>query len=419
MGKFIIEESGPLRGKVRISGSKNSVLPIIAATLLTDESCVINDVPRLTDVLCMQNLIEDFGGETIWDQKREQLTIKATHIKKTEASYELCSKMRASFLAAGPVLARMGKVKMSLPGGCAIGSRPVDLHLKGLAALGAEITREHGFVCAGAKRLRGTNIYLDFPSVGATENIMMAAVLAEGQTIIQNCAVEPEIVDLANFLSAMGAKIRGSGTDTIRITGVSRLHGAQHAVIPDRIEAGTFMLAAACTNGELTIQNIVPDHLRPAIAKLREANVFVEEREDEIFIDANARRRPIDIKTLPYPGFPTDMQAQFISMMATISGTNVVTETIFENRFMHIPEFKRMGAEIKIDSRSAIIDGVKKLTGTQVKATDLRAGAALMIAALSADGVTEINDIYHIDRGYCGFDEKLRRVGAKIVRVEE
>ena len=419
MGKFIIKESAPLMGRVRISGSKNSVLPIIAATLLTDEECAISEVPRLTDVLAMQHLIEDFGGNAFWDKEKECLNIKVESIKKTEVSYELCSKMRASFLVAGPILARMGKVRMALPGGCAIGARPVDLHLKGLAALGAEITQEHGYVCASAKKLVGTNIYLDFPSVGATENIMMAAVLAEGQTIIQNCAVEPEIVDLANFLASIGAQIRGSGTDTIRITGVDKLHGANHTVIPDRIEAGTFMIAAACTKGKLILENVVTDHLRPTMAKLREANVFIEEVEDAILVDGRSERRPIDIKTLPYPGFPTDMQAQFISMLATTRGTNIVTETIFENRFMHVPEFKRMGAEIKIDSRSAIIEGVEKLNGTQVKATDLRAGAALMIAALSAEGTTEINDIYHIDRGYCGFDDKLRGLGAKITRIEE
>ena len=419
MGKFIIEESGPLQGRVRISGSKNSVLPIIAATLLTDKTCIISDVPRLTDVLVMQNLIEDFGGSTAWDQKNERLTIRNTNINKTEASYELCAKMRASFLVAGPILARMGEVRVSLPGGCAIGTRPVDLHLKGLAALGAEISTEHGFICARAKKLRGTNIYLDFPSVGATENIMMAAVLAQGQTIIQNSAVEPEIVDLANFLSACGAKIRGSGTDTIRINGVDELHGAEHTIIPDRIEAGTFMLAAAATGGDIRITNTVPDHLRPAIAKLREANVQIEEFGDEIAIAGGGQRRPIDIKTMPYPGFPTDMQAQFVAMLATTRGTNIITETIFENRFMHIPEFKRMGAEIKIDSRSAIIEGVEKLTGTQVKATDLRAGAALILAALRAEGQTEIHDIYHIDRGYCAFDEKLRNLGAKIIRIDE
>ena len=419
MGKFVIEESGRLRGKVRISGGKNSVLPIIAATMLTDEKCIIHDVPALTDVLVMQNLIEDFGGSTKWDMARETLEVSVKNIVKTEASYELCAKMRASFLAAGPVLARLGEVKMSLPGGCAIGSRPVDLHIKGLAALGATITQEHGYVHAKARRLHGANIYLDFPSVGATENIMMAAVLAKGQTIIQNCAVEPEIVDLSNFLTSMGAQIRGSGTDTIRINGVESLSGATHTIIPDRIEAGTFMLAAAITGGDVELANIVIDHLKPTMAKLREAGISITETEEgALRVTGSASRQAIDIKTLPYPGFPTDMQAQFLSMLATTPGTNIVTETVFENRFMHVPELVRMGADIKIDSRSAIIEGVPKLTGTQVKATDLRAGAALMLAALAAQGVTEIHDIYHVDRGYFRFDEKLRSLGAKILRID-
>ena len=418
MGKFIVEESGRLSGRVRVSGSKNSVLPIIAAALLTDQTCTIHDVPALTDVLVMQNLIEDFGSTTRWDMSKETLSITAKNINKTEASYELCAKMRASFLAAGPILARTGRVKMSLPGGCAIGSRPVDLHLKGLAALGADITQEHGYIYAKAKKLVGANIYLDFPSVGATENIMMAAVLAKGQTIIQNCAVEPEVVDLSNFLTSMGAQIRGSGTDTIRISGVDTLSGTSHNIIPDRIEAGTFMIAAAITGGDVTITNTVTDHLKPAIAKFGEAGVTVEDAEEGMRITAPRLRQAIDIKTLPYPGFPTDMQAQFISMLAVTPGTNIVTETVFENRFMHVPELVRMGADIKIDSRSAVIEGVDRLTGTQVKATDLRAGAALVLAALAATGTTEIHDIYHIDRGYFRFDEKLRGLGAKILRVD-
>jgi len=417
MDKFIIEESAALMGSVRISGSKNSVLPIIAATLLTDEECVIHDVPMLTDVVTMQNLIEDLGGATSWND--ESLTIEVSKLAKTKASYELCAKMRASFLVAGPILARMGEVQISLPGGCAIGSRPVDLHLKGLAALGAEISQEHGYIHAKAKGLTGANIYLDFPSVGATENIMMAASLAKGQTIIQNCAVEPEIVDLSNFLSSMGAKIRGSGTDTIRITGVERLHGTNHTIIPDRIEAGTFMVAAAITGGDIFLENVVIDHLKPAMAKLREAGIEIAESEEGIRVNGTnkAARRPIDIKTLPYPGFPTDMQAQFLAFLVTSEGTNIVTETVFENRFMHVPELIRMGADIKIDSRSAIIEGVPKLTGTKVKASDLRAGAALMLAALTATGTTEIHDIYHIDRGYYNFDKKLRALGAKISRT--
>lgn len=419
MSKFIINQSDELKGKIKISGSKNSVLPIIAATLLTNEECIINDVPALTDVFTMQNLIKDFGADISFNEDKETLKISIKDIISTHTSYELCSKLRASFLVAGPMLARQGEVKVSLPGGCAIGSRPVDLHLKGFAALGADINQEHGYIHVKAKKLKGANIYLDFPSVGATENIIMAATLAQGQTIIQNCAIEPEIVDLSNFLSSMGAQIRGSGTDTVRINGVDKLYGTTHSVIPDRIEAGTFMIASAITGGDIILENIVIDHIKPLIAKLNEANVGIDSLDDGIRVYNMGKRKQIDIKTMPYPGFPTDMQAQFVAMLATTSGTNVVTETVFENRFMHIAELVRMGADIKIDSRSAIIEGVEKLAGSKVKATDLRAGAALILAALKADGTTEVNDIYHIDRGYHNFDKKLRYLGADIIRVNE
>jgi len=419
MSRFIVEESPPLKGTVRISGSKNSALPILAATLMTDELCVINDVPALTDIFVMQNLIEDFGGNTVWDSKTETMTITAERIEKTEACFDLVSSMRASFLVLGPMLARMGYVKVALPGGCAIGARPVDLHLKGFAAMGAEITKENGYICAKAGRLKGANIYLDFPSVGATENILMAASMADGQTIIQNCAVEPEIVDLANFLSSIGADIRGAGTGTIRINGVKNLSGGTHTIIPDRIEAGTFMLAAAATRGDVLVENIVADHLKPITAKLREAGILVQEEEKGIRVRAEHKINAIDVKTLPYPGFPTDMQAQFMALLTMAEGSSVIIETIFENRYMHIPELVRMGAKIRIDSRSAIIDGVAKLHGAQVKATDLRAGAALTIAGLCAEGITEVNDIFHIDRGYSGFDEKLRQLGGRIIRMEQ
>jgi len=418
MAKFVIEQSPALRGKVRIGGSKNAVLPILAATLLTEAPCVIQDVPALTDVFVMQNMIEDFGGHTKWDARRETMTIVADDVAYPELSYELAGQMRASFLAMGPLLARCGKIKAALPGGCAIGSRPVDQHLKGFAAMGAEITQEHGCVVAKAKRLRGATIYLDFPSVGATENIMMAAVLAEGQTVIQNSANEPEIVDLANFLSSIGADIRGAGTDTIRINGVKALSGGTYGVIPDRIEAGTFMLAAAATKGDIVLENVVPDHLKAITAKLREANVLVEDYDGGLHVYGGGASRAVDVKTLPYPGFPTDMQAQFMGFLAVTEGSGIVIETVFENRFMHAGELKRMGADIKIDSRSAVVDGVSRLTGTQVRATDLRAGAALVVAGLTAEGATEVRDVFHIDRGYCGFEEKLRRLGAKIVRME-
>ena len=419
MSKFIVEESPPLRGAVRVCGAKNSVLPILAGTLLTENECIIHDVPPLTDVSIMQRLIEDLGAKSDWDVSNETIRVSAKKIIKHEAAYELVGKMRASFLTMGPLLARSGQAKMSLPGGCQIGERPVELHLKGFAALGAKITKEHGYVEAKAKRLKGANIYLDFPSVGATENIMMAAVLAEGQTVLQNCAVEPEIVDLANFLTSIGADIRGTGTDTIKINGVEKLGGGEYTIIPDRIEAGTFMVAAAITKGDIVIENVVADHLKPVIAKLTEAHVQIEESEAGLRVHTDGRLNSIDIKTLPYPGFPTDMQAQLMSLLALTEGTSVVIETVFENRFMHAAELKRMGADILIEGRTSVVEGVKRLTGTQVRATDLRAGAGLVLAGLRANGITEISDIYHIDRGYCKLDEKLRRLGARIRRIEE
>ncbi len=420
MEKFLIEQCSPLKGVVKIDGSKNSVLPILAATLLTGDKCVINDVPVLSDVFVMEEILSELGVNMVWDRNNNIITVKSGEILKKEAPYELVSKMRASFLIMGPLLARLGSVKIPLPGGCAIGSRPVELHLKGFSALGAEISQEHGYVAATAKKLKGTKIYLDFPSVGATENIIMAAVLAKGQTVLENCAVEPEIVDLANFLNTIGADIRGAGTDTIRINGVKNLKGGEHTIIPDRIEAGTFMIAAVLTKGDIVIENVLYDHLKPIVAKLEEANAKIEQTEKGLRIYFSSKQTPkgVDIKTLPYPGFPTDMQAQFMSLLTLSEGTSVVTETVFENRFMHVGELKRMGADIKIESRSAIIEGVKKLTGSQVRATDLRAGAALMLSGLMAEGVTEISDIYHIDRGYYNFDKKLVSLGAKIKRIE-
>lgn len=420
MEKFFVEESPPLKGSVKISGSKNSVLPILAATLLTDKTCVINDVPNLSDVSVMNEILCEMGSQLSWNKQDGIITTKAEEITKKEAPYELVSCMRASFLVMGPLLARTGKVKIPLPGGCAIGTRPVELHLKGIAALGAQIQQEHGYVVAKAKKLSGGKIYLDFPSVGATENIIMAATLAHGQTILENCAVEPEIVDLANFINSIGGEIRGAGTDTIRINGVRELKGGEHTIIPDRIEAGTFMLAAAITRGDITLENIVMDHLKPVIAKLSETNTAIEESGNglRIYSAPKQKHRGADIKTMPYPGFPTDMQAPFMSLLALSEGTSVVTETIFENRFMHVGELKRMGADIKIESRSAIVEGVPSLTGSQVKATDLRAGAALILSGLTAQGVTEISNIYHVDRGYYNFDEKLRRLGARITRDE-
>ncbi|HOM02820.1 MAG TPA: UDP-N-acetylglucosamine 1-carboxyvinyltransferase [Acetivibrio sp.] len=420
MPKLIVTEGKPLRGKVRISGAKNSVLPIIAASILGDRESIIEEVPDLTDVKIMCELLESFGVDVRFCEEKAKLCINTQDIANTTAPYELVNKMRASILVMGPLLARTGIAKISLPGGCAIGTRPVDLHLKGFAAMGAEIEQGHGYIEARVNgRLKGSKIYLDFPSVGATENIMMAAVLAEGQTIIENAAIEPEIVDLATYLTAMGADIKGAGTDTIKINGVHRLRGTNHAVIPDRIEAGTFMVAAAVTGGDVIIENIVPDHVKPITAKLREAGVEVSEELSSIHVKAGDAIKPFDIKTHPYPGFPTDMQAQMTSLMTKADGTSMVIETIFENRFMHLAELKRMGANVKIEGRSAIIEGNSRLTGAKVRATDLRAGAALVLAGLVAEGVTEVTEIEHIERGYVRIHEKLNSLGANIQRVEE
>ncbi|HHY80561.1 UDP-N-acetylglucosamine 1-carboxyvinyltransferase [Thermoanaerobacter thermohydrosulfuricus] len=411
--KFIVEKSPPLKGSVKISGAKNSVLPIIAASLLSSGEIVLDDIPTLEDVNVMIELIKHFGA--ICEFENEKLKIKVD-IKDVEAPYDLVKKMRASFLVMGPILARLGHAKISMPGGCAIGSRPIDLHLKGFQTLGADITIGHGYVEARAKKLTGKKIYLDFPSVGATENIMMAAVFAEGVTIIENAAEEPEIVDLANFLNKMGANIKGAGTDTIRIEGVKELKGAEHTVIPDRIEAGTFMVAAAMTGGNVLIENVIVDHVRSIIAKLTECGIKITEEPKGLRVKGIKNYKAVDIKTLPYPGFPTDMQAQMMAMMTVAKGTSVIIETVFENRFMHVDELKRMGANIKIEGRSAVVTGVDHLTGAEVKATDLRAGAALVLAGLIAEGKTEINDIYHIDRGYVKMEEKLKNLGAIIYR---
>jgi UDP-N-acetylglucosamine 1-carboxyvinyltransferase len=417
VAKIIVEKSAPLKGTVKVSGAKNSVLPIIAASLLAQENCVLEDIPGLKDVEVICDVLGALGAKVNSNHKGI-IEINASKLHDIEAPYELIRKMRASFLVMGPLLARKGKARIALPGGCAIGTRPIDLHLKGFQALGAKIELGHGYVEASADRLIGSKVYLDFPSVGATENIMMAATMAEGTTIIENVAEEPEIVDLANFLNSIGAKIKGAGTDTIKIQGVKELGGSRHTVIPDRIEAGTFMIAAAITGGDVTVLNALPDHLKPITAKLRECGMTIDEFDDNIRVRANGKSLSTDIKTLPYPGFPTDMQAQFMSLLTVAQGTSVVIETVFENRFMHVDELKRMGANIKIEGRSAVVQGVDRLQGAQVKATDLRAGAALILAGMVADGPTEISDIYHVDRGYVEIEEKLRALGAKIQRTE-
>ena len=416
MPKIIVEQNGPLQGTVHVNGAKNAVLPTLAATLLSTEGrCVLEGVPALIDVDVICEVLTSLGAD-VRRLGRDKIEVLAHCIDEVEAPYELVRKMRASFLVMGPLLARMGKARISMPGGCAIGTRPIDLHLKGFKALGAEITLGYGFVEASAEKLIGNNIYLDFPSVGATENIMMAAVLAEGQTFIENAAEEPEITDLANFLNKMGADIRGAGTDTIRINGVKELRGATHAVIPDRIEAGTYMIAAAITKGNVLVCNVVPDHLKPITAKLRECGADVIRENSGLRVIAHNRPKAVDIKTMPYPGFPTDMQSQFMVLMSVAEGTSIAIETVFENRFMHVSELKRMGADIKIEGRSAIIEGKSNLLGAPVKATDLRAGAALILAGLVADGTTEIMDVHHIDRGYVNIEEKLKSLGAKIYR---
>lgn len=418
MEKLFIKGGHPLRGRVKISGAKNAVLPIIAATLLGQVSpSKLEDVPNLDDVHTISQVLEELGVKVEFNAVDNTLTVDSSNISSCEAPYELVRKMRASFLIMGPLLARCGKARISLPGGCAIGTRPIDLHLKGFEALGAKIHIGHGFIEANAENgLKGARIYLDFPSVGATENILMAASMAEGQTILENPAQEPEIIDLANYLNVMGAKIRGAGTNVIKIDGVRKLSGRNYTIIPDRIEAGTYMVAAAMTKGDVYIENAISEHLKPVIAKLKEAGVTIEEDIDGIRVTCDKTIRAVDIKTLPYPGFPTDMQAQFMAMQAIATGTSKVTETVFENRFMHVDELRRMGAKIRTDGRVSYVEGVDKLMGCQVKATDLRAGAAMVLAGLVADGETQIGYIHHIDRGYDNLVDKLVGLGADISR---
>ena len=423
MAKYIVEQSGPLRGEVQISGAKNAVLPLMAAALLSEEECVIRDVPDLRDVSLMREILSSLGSQ-IEEIDENVLSIHTRDILSTEADFELVNKMRASILVMGPLLARKGRAVIPMPGGCAIGARPIDLHLKGFEALGAQIVKndEAGFVeaVAGPQGLIGETIYLDFPSVGATENIMMAAVLADGTTYIENAAEEPEIVDLANFLNKMGAKIKGAGTDTIKIEGVEGLGGAKHTVIPDRIEAATFMLAAAITKGAVHICNAVPDHLKPVIAKLRECGVRIEVGDDDLIVRGDlGPQYATDIKTLPYPGFPTDIQSPFMAYLTTVEGSSTVIETVFENRFMHVAQLGKMGAIIETAGNKANVRGNAKLRGCHVMATDLRAGAALVLAGLAAEGTTEISEIYHIERGYEKFIEKFNSLGAHITRVDD
>lgn len=417
MERLIVKGGNRLVGTVKTSGAKNAVLPIIAASILGTSPSRLDEIPALEDVRTICAVLECLGIK-VDASEPHTLKIDSREITSCEAPYELVRSMRASFLVMGPLLARKGYARISQPGGCAIGTRPIDLHLKGFEALGVKIEQGHGYIEASAPDgMTGANIYLDFPSVGATENIMMAAAMANGTTVLENPAEEPEIVDLANYLNQMGARVRGAGTNVITIEGVSELHGVQHSVIPDRIEAGTYMIAAAMTGGDVIIENVLPEHQKPLIAKLREAGALVEEDIDRIHVVGSGKLKAVDIKTLPYPGFPTDMQAQMMAMLSVAEGRSKITETVFENRFMHVVELNRMGANIATEGRSAVITGPAHLTGCTVRATDLRAGAAMILAGLVAEGATEICDIYHIDRGYEEIAAKLTRLGADIKRV--
>lgn len=418
MSKFIIKGGENLNGEVDISSAKNAVLPIIAATILSSGKCIIENCPMLLDVFVIVDLLKALGAQVDIDLLNNKLEIDTSNITCTNIDSDLVRKMRGSFFIMGPMISRFGKVKMSLPGGCNIGTRPVDLHLKGFKALGVNIDIDHGHVEASTNKLLGSKIYLDFPSVGATENIIMASVFAEGETIIENAAEEPEVADLSNFLNKMGADISGIGTDMITIRGVKELKGTTYKPIYDRIEVGTFMIAAAISKSVIKINGINEEHIKPIIAKLAEMGVCMEKDDNSLIVDGRRKLKPVDIKTMPYPGFPTDMQPQIMALLCSVEGTSVITETIFENRFMHVAEMSRMGANIKIDGRSAIINGGNGFTGCSVKATDLRAGAALILLALATEGKTEISDIYHIDRGYVNIEKKLQKLGADIKRVK-
>ncbi|HXV10782.1 MAG TPA: UDP-N-acetylglucosamine 1-carboxyvinyltransferase [Burkholderiales bacterium] len=416
MDKLVIEGGVPLSGEVRVSGAKNATLPILCASLLTTEPLIVTNVPHLRDVTTMLTLLGQLGVAISVDE-RLGVELGATHITSPVAPYELVRTMRASVLVLGALTARCGEARVSLPGGCAIGLRPVDQHIKGLQAMGADIAIEHGYIVARAKRLKGVRICLDLVTVTGTENLMMAAALASGSTVIENAAREPEVVDLARCLNAMGAKIRGAGTDVITIEGVERLHGTRYQVMPDRIETGTFLVAAAATGGEITLKDARPDVLDAVLDKLREAGARVSTGADWISVAANGALNAVNVRTAPYPAFPTDMQAQFLALNSVAHGMARVTETIFENRFMHVQELKRLGADIEVEGNTAVVKGVARLDGANVMATDLRASASLVLGGLIANGKTTVDRVYHLDRGYEGIEEKLSRLGARIRRT--
>ncbi|HCG2767146.1 TPA: UDP-N-acetylglucosamine 1-carboxyvinyltransferase [Staphylococcus aureus] len=421
MDKIVIKGGNKLTGEVKVEGAKNAVLPILTASLLaSDKPSKLVNVPALSDVETINNVLTTLNADVTYKKDENAVVVDATKTLNEEAPYEYVSKMRASILVMGPLLARLGHAIVALPGGCAIGSRPIEQHIKGFEALGAEIHLENGNIYANAKDgLKGTSIHLDFPSVGATQNIIMAASLAKGKTLIENAAKEPEIVDLANYINEMGGRITGAGTDTITINGVESLHGVEHAIIPDRIEAGTLLIAGAITRGDIFVRGAIKEHMASLVYKLEEMGVELDYQEDGIRVRAEGELQPVDIKTLPHPGFPTDMQSQMMALLLTANGHQVVTETVFENRFMHVAEFKRMNANINVEGRSAKLEGKSQLQGAQVKATDLRAAAALILAGLVADGKTSVTELTHLDRGYVDLHGKLKQLGADIERIND
>lgn len=418
MSKFVIEGGQRLKGRVSISGFKNAAVAIIPATILAGDKCVIENLPNIEDVHVLGKILEELGAKVQFNTEKNTMDVDTSAIEEGHVSYEMAKKLRASYYLLGASLGRFKKAKVAFPGGCDIGTRPIDQHIKGFEALGAKVEVEHGIIHAEANELIGAEIYLDVVSVGATINIMFAACRAKGVTVIENAAKEPHVVDVANFLNAMGADVRGAGTDLIRINGVNEMRGCTYSIIPDQIEAGTFMIMAGATGGDVIVDNIIPKHLEPITAKLREIGVEIEEYGEALRVVSSSTLKRVNVKTLVYPGFPTDLQQPMASLLTQAKGTSLVTETIYEGRFKHVDELKRMGADIKVEGRVAVIEGVKRLSAASVAATDLRAGAALIVAGLMADGITEIDNIHYIDRGYDRIEEKLLKLGARIKRVD-
>ncbi|KHO61689.1 MULTISPECIES: UDP-N-acetylglucosamine 1-carboxyvinyltransferase [Thermoanaerobacter] len=417
MEKFIIKGGKPLKGSVQISGAKNSAVAILPAALLADTPSVIDNLPDIKDIELLAQMIRHLGGKV--EKKKHEVIIDPTGLNSFYPPRDLASQMRASYYLIGALLSKFNEAVIAMPGGCNIGVRPIDQHIKGFEALGAKTTIEHGLIRIKAEKLMGNHIYFDVASVGATINLMLASVKAKGVTILENCAKEPHVVDVANFLNAMGANIKGAGTDTIKITGVDKLYGCHYTIIPDQIEAGTYMVAAAATKGDVYIKGVIPNHLEAIIAKLTEMGIIVEEYDDVIRVRREGPLKHVDIRTLPYPGFPTDMQQPFAVLLALADGISVITENVYENRFKYLNELEKMGAKVRIEGRNAIFEGVEKLTGAPLYATDLRGGAAMVIAGLAAEGTTEVMGVYHIDRGYEAMEVKLQQLGADVVRVKE